>query len=203
MYDKSACLIIVLIAFYLGTESTFSEENMENIHKHGDPPSFIAARMKHLTAVNELKQVKNAVKQHQLVLDLFKKVFKILDESRKLVASIESRADMTKKASQYVVNYLENIAFFCDLLVFFPEITVRHLDANLLWRVTLIDSIQDATSFNINFVDDTTQAQFEKAYSILSEGASYQNEPNQPPEVKKNTESKKTKRRPRMSSNEL
>lgn len=180
-------------------------EDTESIPRNDDPQykNFIAVRMQHLTAVNELKQVKTSVKQHQLVLDLFKKIFKILDESRKLVASIENRADIPSKAPQYVVNYLENIAFFCDLLIFFPEITARHLESNLLWRVTLIDSIQDAISFNVNFVDVATQAQFEKAYTILSEGAWQQAEPNKPAPGKKHAEPKKIKRKPRLSSNEL
>ena len=60
------------------------------------------------------------------------------------------------------IKYLEKTAFFCDLLVFFPDITLKLLDAHLLWRVTLIDSIQDATLLNLKFVDENTLNQFDK-----------------------------------------
>lgn len=67
-----------------------------------------------------------------------------------------------------VFKYLEKTAFFCDLLVFFPGITLKLLDVHILWRVTLIDSIQDVMSLNLNFIDENTLKQFDKVSLFTS-----------------------------------
>ncbi|XP_026289840.1 uncharacterized protein LOC113214610 isoform X2 [Frankliniella occidentalis] len=127
--------------------------------------SFITARMKQLTAIKNLQGMSNAVKRHKLIMDMLKPIFKVLEETRKLPALRDTvSVDLShfNPHLQDVFQYMESTAFLCDFLVFFPEITTRLLKKNLLWRVMLIDSIQDAMNINVQFVDINTRSQFEK-----------------------------------------
>ncbi|KAJ1519337.1 hypothetical protein ONE63_004635 [Megalurothrips usitatus] len=202
MVPKQCSLhVTVLVLVYVFFNAVPCSESTDSRGSNQDPyyNAFISSRMKHLTAINDMKQMKNSVKRHQLIVDLCKEIFKVLDESRKLLATMH--LDNVALFSLYadVVDYLENTAFFCDLLVFFPEVTAKLIEKNLLWRITLIDSIQEAMSFNVEFIDENTRTQLESAYKILSEGV----EISEPKIEKKEKEVKKPRRGPRLTSNEL